>query len=78
MSVIDKLRVNYINHTLWENGDVKLREMLLEEKRLLPKNNLLHSADQVCAEYKIPAVNENHLDKKMVKSRIKISDKTDI
>ena len=72
------MRVNFINHTLWEDGDVKLREMLLEERRLLPKNNLILSADNICEKYNLPVVSENHLDKKMVKQKIRIRDEIDI
>ena len=78
VAVIDKLRVNFVNHTLWENGDVKLREMMLEERRLLPKNNLIQFTDQVCEKYNIPAVSENHLVKKMVKQKIRLCDEIDI
>ena len=74
VSVLDKLRVTFVNYTLWEDGDVSLREMLLEERRLLPKNNLIHFTDQVCEKYNLPAVSENHLDKRMVKQRIKVCD----
>ena len=37
-AVIDKQRINFVNHTLWGKGDPMLREMLLEERRLLPAN----------------------------------------
>ena len=74
MAVINKLRINFINHTLWEGGDVKLREMLMEEKRLLPKNNLLDFTDEICERYGIPAVSSTRLDKTLVKKRIKLCD----
>ena len=77
MAVINKLRINFINHTLWEGGDSKLRETLLEEKRLLPKNNLLDFTDEICERYGIPAVSSNRLDKKLVKWRIKLVDETE-
>merc|ERR1711893_217701 len=50
-AVIDKLRINFINHTLWGKGDSMLKEMILEEKRLLPNNNLIDFADELCAKY---------------------------
>ena len=74
VSVIDKLRVTFINYTLWENGDTKLKELLLEEKRLLNHNSLIQFTDQICEKYKLPCVSENHLDKRLVKQRIKVSD----
>ena len=77
MSVVDKLRVNYVNHTLWASGDEKLRETLLEERRLLPKNNLLDYADKICEKYKLPAVSEQQLDKGLVKKQIKMMDEID-
>ena len=74
MSVIDKLRVNFVNHTLWANGDKKLREMIMEERRLLPNNNLLDYTDKICMKYKIPLVSEQRLDKGLIKKRIKVVD----
>ena len=76
-SVIDKLRINFMNHTLWEAGDTKLKQMLLEEKRLTPKNNLIEFTDEVCIKHKIPPVSKNHLDKRLVKRSIKLSDETE-
>ena len=73
-AVMDKLRVNYVNHTLWLKGDTKLKEMLFEERRLTPNNNLLEIADRICEKYKIPPVSENQLDRGMVKRRIKLCD----
>ena len=77
MSVVDKLRVNYVNHTLWEGGDEKLRRTLLEERRLLPNHNLLNYADKICEKYKLPAVSEQQLVKKLVKKKIKMMDEID-
>ena len=68
---------NFVNHTLWEQGDTKLREMILEERRLLPKNNLLDYTDEICKRYKLPPVSTNQLEKKLVKRRVKLTDKID-
>ena len=76
--VIDKLKINYMNHTLWGKGDQKLREMLWEEHRLLPESSLINTVDQVCAIYKIPAVSRVTLDKALVKKQIKLMDEIDI
>ena len=60
-----------MNHTLREAGDRKHREMLWEEKRPLPKNNLIDYTDQVCIRH---PVSSNHLNKRLVKGRIKLTD----
>ena len=77
VAVMDKLRVNFVNHTLWAKGDEKLRETLLEERRLLPKNNLLDYTDKICEKYNLPAVSDQELDKRLVKKRIRVVDEID-
>ena len=74
MAVVDKLRVNYINHTMWDNGDSKLRETLLEEHRLAPETSTLTEADLICAKYRIPKVSLGRLDKALVKRQIRLQD----
>ena len=54
--VVDKLKMNFMSHTLWGRGDNKLREMLWEEHRLLPTSSLINSVDEVCRQYRIPRV----------------------
>ena len=77
-SVIDKLKVNYMNHTLWGKGDEKLRMLLWEEHRLLPTCSLIHTVDEICKSYKIPAVSMTLLDKTLIKRQIRLKDEIDI
>ena len=74
MAVVDKLRVNYINHTMWGKGDSKLREVLMEEHRLSPETSTLQEADLICAKYRLPKVSEGRLDKALVKRQIRLQD----
>ena len=78
MAVLDKLRINYINHTLWRKGDIKLREMLREEQELNPNNSLLGNVDELCRRRKLPPVSSQELDTWRVKFKVKISDEIDI
>ena len=76
MAVVDKLRINFISHTLWGDGDEKLRDMLREEHKELPKNSVLTIADEICRKYGIPKVSEMKIDKGLVKRQIKVADET--
>ena len=78
MSVVDKLRINYLNHTLWGRGDEKLKELLLEEHKLSPQNSMISLMDGVCAKRKVPEVSKMQLDRGLVKRRVKVSDKIEI
>ena len=78
MAVVNKLRVNYVSHNLWRNGDEKLKELLLEEHRLMPERIMLSQIDSICLENGLPRVSEVELDKNLVKWRIKLGDETDI
>ena len=77
-SVVDKLKLNFMSHTLWSKGDSKLREMLWEEHRLLPNSSLINAADQVCKLYKLPAVSGTKLNKVLVKKQVKLIDEIEI
>ena len=74
ISVVDKLRVSYINHTLWGGGDSKLKEMLEEEHRLNPKNSLISMTDKICDLYKIPRVSETQIHRPIIKRQVKLMD----
>ena len=78
MSIIDKLRINFLNHTLWGRGDIKLKEMLLEEHKLNPNNSLVSNVDRICAKYGIPNVSMMQLDRFIIKRKIKLGDEIDI
>ena len=78
MAVVDKLRINYFNHTLWGQGDVKLREILWAEHELNPKSSAVTYMDEVCTRYRIPKVSEGKLDKPLIKRQIKVADETRI
>ena len=77
MAVVDKLRINYINHTMWGKGDTKLREFLVEEHRLSPDSSTLWEADLLCAKYRIPKVSEGPVNKALVKRWIREQDETE-
>ena len=77
MMVVNKLRVNYMNHTLWGKGDVKLREMLWEEHRLAPAASMITHADTICDLYKLPRVSRMELDKGLNKRRFRSMDQID-
>ncbi len=47
MAVVDKLRINYLNHTLWGQGDEKLKEILLAEHKLDPVTSALSNVDSI-------------------------------
>ena len=72
MTVVDKLRMNYISHTLWGTGDEKLRDMLEEEHEINPGNSLLSMANSICDKYNMPKVSETELDKVLVKRQARI------
>ena len=74
MCVVDKLRINFVNHTLWRKGDTKLKEMLLEEHRINPTSSMISIIDEVCRSYKIPPVSGLELDKRKVRNQIKLKD----
>merc|ERR1711911_257586 len=76
MAVVDKLKINFINHTLWGKGDEKLREILREEHRVNPASSALNEADEICARYCLPKVSEGMLAKHIVKRQIKVRDET--
>ena len=78
MPVVDKLRINYMNHTIWKKGDTKLREMLLEEHELNPNNSLLGNVDELCRLYKLPPVSSQELDPGRIKFKVKVRDEIDI
>ena len=69
---MDKLKINFLNHTLWGRGDQKLKEMLWEEHRLLPESSLINTVDKICAQYKIPAVSRMLLDKTLIKRQVRL------
>ena len=77
MSVIDKLRITFIDHTLWKNGDAAARELLREEEKLLGDESILGLVDRLCSEYLIPPVSRNNLNKKLVKRWVKEKDETE-
>ena len=77
-SVVDKMKINFMSHTLWGEGDKKLREILKEEHRLLPENSMINAVDETCALYKIPAVSQMRLDKVLVKRQVKLMDEINI
>ena len=76
--VADKLRINFINFTLWGRGDAKAREILREEERNLGENSTLAMVDKTCLKYGIPKVSTMRLDPKLVKRTIKVWDETEI
>ena len=76
--VVDKLKMNFMSHTLWGKGDAKLKEFLWEEHRLLPDSSLVNSVDIVCMRYKIPEVSVTPLDKTLVKRQVKLYDEIEI
>ena len=78
MTVVDKLRMNYISHTLWGQGDEKLRELLEEEHAINPTSSLLSMADAICSKYNMPRVSEEELDKILVKRQAKIMGEIEI
>ena len=78
MCVVDKLRINYMNHTLWGKGDPKLKEMLEEEHKVNPKASLVAAIDEVCSKYSLPHVSAGPLLKSYVKRRVKLKDEIDI
>ena len=80
MAVVNKLRINYINHTLWEpNADSKLRSMLREEEKSCKSGkSMLAMVDETCRKYKIPEVSKVQLDKRMVKAQVKLMDEIDV
>ena len=78
IAVLDKLRINYLNHTLWGKGDQMLKDMLTEEHRLSPGNSMLSLGDEICRKYNIPPVSSQQLDKGLVRRYIRIQDEIDI
>ena len=77
LSVLDKLRINYLNHTVWGQGDELLRNMLLEEHEIAPKSSMLTLGDMICQKYNLPQVSSQQLDKAVVKRTIKLHDETE-
>lgn len=77
MTVVDKLRINYLNHTLWGKGDTALKELLLEEHRVNGDKSLISLGDVICEQYKLPKVSEQELHKGLVKHRVKVKDEVD-
>ena len=78
MAVVDKMRMNYMSHVLWRKGDEKLKEIILEEHRISPKNSALSKVDEICERYRLPKVSEVELDKKIVKKQVRLVDETEI
>ena len=78
MAVVDKLRLNYVNHTLWGNGDVKLKELLEEEHRVKPGNSVISIIDELCAKYKIPKISGTKVDKRIIKRQVRLMDEIEI
>ena len=76
MTVVDRLRINFMNHTLWRGGDVKLRELLLEEHKLMPERSMVTAINERCRHYGMPDVSDHELDKKLVKQQTRLKDET--
>ena len=74
MSVVNKLMIGYTNHTLWSSEDTTARDLLREEKKIMGESSFLSSIDNLCNHYGIPMVSSNCLDRRLVKSQIKLKD----
>ena len=76
-AVMEKLRICFINFTLWEKGDMDARRILREDQKLLGNDSCLGIIDAVCRSYGILEVSKNWLNKRLVKQQIKTKCKMD-